>query len=205
MGMGEPLLNFDAVVAAMNLMLDDQAYGLSKQRVTLSTSGVIPAMEKLKQVSPVALAVSLHASSDPLRSTLVPLNKKYPIKSLLAVCKNYFEHEPRRKVTFEYVMLAGVNDSLEQARELAHILQAVPAKVNLIPFNSFSGAPYQCSSSEQIEKFRKILLSSGVFASVRKTRGDDINAACGLLAGKVQDKTQRVRRLQSLSQEEARA
>lgn len=191
MGMGEPLLNYDAVLKAMNIMRDDFAYGLSKYRVTLSTSGVLPAMLKLKHDSDVALAVSLHAPNDELRDVLVPINKKYPIKQLLSVCRDYFEKEPRRKVTFEYVMLKGVNDSVEQARELAKILKRVPCKVNLIPFNPFPNTLYECSSLEQINRFRAVLIDAGIFTVTRKTRGDDIDAACGQLAGKVQDRTKR--------------
>lgn len=191
MGMGEPLLNYDAVLKAMNIMRDDFAYGLSKYRVTLSTSGVLPAMKKLKQDSDVALAVSLHAANDELRNELVPINKKYPIKQLLNVCRDYFDKERRRKVTFEYVMLKGVNDSEKQAYELAKILKNVPCKVNLIPFNPFSDSMYQCSSLNQINRFRDILIDAGIFTVTRKTRGEDIDAACGQLVGKVQDRTKR--------------
>lgn len=191
MGMGEPLLNFDNVVRAINLMMDDHAYGLSKRRVTISTSGVIPALQRLKQVSDVSLAVSLHAPTDELRDQLVPLNKKYPIKQLLAACKEYVAGAARRKVTFEYVMLEGVNDSPEQARQLVKVLQGVPAKVNLIPFNPFPGTHYRVSSRARIDKFRDILMQAGLITVTRKTRGDDIDAACGQLAGKVLDRTKR--------------
>jgi 23S rRNA (adenine2503-C2)-methyltransferase len=191
MGMGEPLLNFDNVVRAINLMMDDNAYGLSKRRVTISTSGVIPALQRLKQVSDVSLAVSLHAPTDELRNQLVPLNKKYPIKQLLAACKDYVAGATRRKVTFEYVMLEGINDSPEQARQLVKILQGVPAKVNLIPFNPFPGTHYRVSSQARIDKFRDILMQAGLITVTRKTRGDDIDAACGQLAGKVLDRTKR--------------
>ena len=191
MGMGEPLLNFDNVVRAINLMMDDNAYGLSKRRVTISTSGVIPALQRLKQVSDVSLAVSLHAPTDELRNQLVPLNKKYPIKQLLAACKEYVAGATRRKVTFEYVMLEGVNDSPEQARQLVKVLQGVPAKVNLIPFNPFPGTHYRVSSQARIDKFRDILMQAGLITVTRKTRGDDIDAACGQLAGKVLDRTKR--------------
>ena len=191
MGMGEPLLNFDNVVRAINLMMDDNAYGLSKRRVTISTSGVIPALQRLKQVSDVSLAVSLHAPTDELRDQLVPLNKKYPIKQLLAACKEYVAGAARRKVTFEYVMLEGVNDSPEQARLLVKVLQGVPAKVNLIPFNPFPGTHYRVSSQARIDKFRDILMQAGLMTVTRKTRGDDIDAACGQLAGKVLDRTKR--------------
>lgn len=198
MGMGEPLLNFDNVVASMDIMMDDFAYGLSKYRVTLSTSGVIPQMEKLTAVSAVSLAVSLHAPNDELRNKLVPLNKKYPLEKLMAMCKRYFSKEPRRKVTFEYVMLQNVNDSLEHAKQLAKLLHDVPAKINLIPFNPFPGVEYQRSTNERIEKFKRYLLNKGFNITVRKTRGDDIDAACGQLAGQVKDKTKRAMRWQKI-------
>lgn len=191
MGMGEPLLNFKNVVAAMNIMMDDNAYGLSKRRVTISTSGVVPALERLKEVSDVALAVSLHATNDELRNELVPINKKYPIKQLLEACKFYIEGENKRKVTFEYVMLDGINDKPQHARELAALIKDIPSKVNLIPFNPFPNSNYKCSSRNAIEKFSNILMKSGVISTTRKTRGDDIDAACGQLAGKVMDKTKR--------------
>ncbi len=185
MGMGEPLLNFDAVVAAMDIMMDDNAYGLSKRRVTLSTSGIIPEMYKLREVSPVSLAVSLHAPNDKLRDVLVPINKKYPLAELMQVCKNYFANEQRRVVTFEYVMLKGINDSLEHADELIALLKDVPCKVNLIPFNPFPMTQYQRSSNNAINLFKDKLIASGINTITRKTRGDDIDAACGQLAGKV--------------------
>jgi len=191
MGMGEPLLNFNNVVAAMNIMMDDNAYGLSKRRVTISTSGVVPALERLKAVSDVALAVSLHATNDELRNELVPINKKYPIKQLLNACKYYVKGEHKRKVTFEYVMLDGVNDKPQHARELVALIKDIPSKVNLIPLNPFPNSGYKCSSTAAIEKFRNILMKSGVISTTRKTRGDDIDAACGQLAGKVMDKTKR--------------
>jgi len=194
MGMGEPLLNFDNVVKAMDLMLDDLGYGLSKRRVTLSTAGVIPALERLKAVSAVSLAVSLHAPNDALRNELVPLNKKYPIKELLEACKHYVAGDARRRVTFEYVMLDGVNDSPELAHQLVRLLQDVPAKVNLIPFNPFPNTRYQRSSAAAIERFRNILMAAGLVTVTRKTRGDDIDAACGQLAGKVLDRTRRTQR-----------
>lgn len=198
MGMGEPLLNLENVVTAMNIMQDDFAYGLSKRRVTLSTSGLIPQMLELKQRSTVALAVSLHATNDEIRDVLVPINKKYPIKDLLAVCHEYFADEPRRYVTYEYVMLRGVNDHLEHAKQLAKLLRGKPAKVNLIPFNPIQWADYKCSSVEQINAFRDVLIANGVTTITRKTRGNDIKAACGQLAGKVEDKTRRVQRLQQI-------
>ena len=199
MGMGEPLLNFDAVVSAMDLMMDDFAYGLSKRRVTLSTSGLLPELQRLKTTSPVALAVSLHAPNDELRNVLVPVNKKYPLKQLMAICKDYFENEPRRKVTFEYVMLKDVNDTLEHAAQLVDLLTDIPCKVNLIPFNPFPMTQYQRSSKDAIEKFRLYLDTYGINAITRKTRGDDIEAACGQLAGEVMDKTSRSQRWRKLN------
>jgi 23S rRNA (adenine2503-C2)-methyltransferase len=198
MGMGEPLLNFDNVVSAMNIMMDDFGYGLSKRRVTLSTSGVLPDLERLRTVSPVALAVSLHAPNDELRNELVPINKKYPLKQLMALCKTYFKDEPRRKVTFEYVMLKGVNDQPEHATQLIKLLRDVPAKVNLIPFNPFPMTQYQRSSQATIDAFRDRLISNGINTITRKTRGDDIDAACGQLAGEVKDRTSRSQRWQKL-------
>jgi len=196
MGMGEPLLNFDNVVKAMNIMMDDYAYGLSKYRVTLSTSGVVPALTELAKVSEVALAVSLHAPNDQLRNELVPINKKYPLEQLLTVCRDYYKNEPRRKITMEYVMLDGVNDSPVHARQLAKILQGIPAKVNLIPFNPFPQTQYKRSSSAVIKRFSEIMQAAGLITTTRKTRGDDIDAACGQLVGQVQDRTSRSRRLQ---------
>jgi 23S rRNA (adenine2503-C2)-methyltransferase len=191
MGMGEPLMNLDNVVSAMELMKDDLAFGISKRRVTLSTAGVVPGIEELRERSDVSLAVSLHAPNDELRDQLVPINKKYPIKQLLAACKRYVAGKPHNRVTFEYVMLAGVNDSPEHARQLVKILRDVPSKVNLIPFNPFPGSPYECSSLETINAFRDIVMEAGIITVTRKTRGDDIAAACGQLAGKVKDRTRR--------------
>ena len=192
MGMGEPLLNLDAVVDAMHILLDDNAYGLSKRRVTLSTSGVIPALDRLSERADVALAVSLHAPNDALRNRLVPLNKKYPIAELMAACKRYLANKAQReRVTFEYVMIQGVNDSPDHATQLAKLLQEVPAKVNLIPFNSFPGTEYKRSSKAAINRFRDILLAQNIYTITRKTRGDDIDAACGQLAGEVEDKSRR--------------
>jgi len=191
MGMGEPLLNFNNVVSAMDLMMDDNAYGLSKRRVTISTSGVVPALERLKAVSDVALAVSLHAPNDEIRDEIVPINKKYPIKQLLEACKFYIDAEHKRKVTFEYVMLEGINDQVKHAKQLAALIKDIPSKVNLIPFNPFPGSNYKCSSNNAIDRFRQTLMKSGIIATTRKTRGDDIDAACGQLAGKVVDKTKR--------------
>lgn len=194
MGMGEPLANFDNVVAAMRLMLDDAAYGLSRRRVTLSTSGLVPAMDRLRDTLPVSLAVSLHAPNDELRNELVPINRKYPIRELLAACLRYIEKAPRDFVMFEYVMLSGVNDTLAHARELAQVVRDVPCKLNLIPFNPFPGSGYVRSSADAVARFKDVLLSSDVMATVRKTRGDDIDAACGQLAGEVLDRTNRAQR-----------
>lgn len=196
MGMGEPLYNFEAVVAAMNLMLDDHAYGLSKYRVTLSTSGVVPAMEKLRLLSPVSLAVSLHAPDNELRDEIVPLNRKYPLEQLIPLCRHYFPAESKRMVTFEYVMLAGVNDSLKQAKALARLLADVPCKINLIPFNPFPGTDYQCSSLAVIQAFQQLLQRHGFITTIRATRGDPIDAACGQLVGDFADRTGRKARLQ---------
>jgi 23S rRNA (adenine2503-C2)-methyltransferase len=191
MGMGEPLANFDNVVAAMQLMLDDDAYGLSRRRVTLSTSGLVPALDRLRDTCPVALAVSLHAPTDALRDELVPINKKYPLKELLAACVRYIERAPRDFVTFEYVMLDGVNDTVAHARQLAKLVQSVPCKINLIPFNPFPDSGYRRSSADAIARFREVLMHAELTVMVRRTRGDDIDAACGQLAGQVQDKTRR--------------
>lgn len=194
MGMGEPLLNYEPVVSAMELMLDDNAYGLSKYRVTLSTSGVVPLMKKLQQDSPVALAVSLHAANNQLRNQLVPLNKKYPLEVLIPLCRDYFPADSRRSVTFEYVMLAGVNDSQQDAQQLITLLAGISCKVNLIPFNAFPGTQYQRSSDDVVEQFRQCLCAAGINAWTRKTRGDEVDAACGQLAGQIKDKTGRHQR-----------
>ena len=203
MGMGEPLLNFDNVIAAMNLMMDDFVYGLSKSRVTISTSGVVPAMYRLTEVCDVSLAVSLHAVTDELRDQLVPINKKYPLKELMAACRDNAKIAPRRKITFEYVMLDGVNDSMQDAKGLIKLLKTVPSKLNLIPFNPFPNSPYRCSSSATIERFRVLLNDAGIVTTVRRTRGDDIDAACGQLVGKVQDKSRRHLKIQSAGSERA--
>ena len=195
MGMGEPLLNYDNVIMAMDLMMDDYAYGLSKKRVTLSTSGVVPAMKKLSKESEASLAVSLHAANDELRNQLVPINKKYNVEALMDVCRNYFDANSRRVITFEYVMLAGVNDSLDDAKKLTKILRDVPGKVNLIPFNPFPGANYTCSDEDTINRFREVLQAHKIVTVTRKTRGADIAAACGQLVGKVDDRTQRSKKL----------
>ena len=194
MGMGEPLANFDNTVKALRLMLDDNAYGLSRRRVTVSTSGLVPAMDRLGDECPVALAVSLHAPSDALRDELVPINCKYPLAELMAACQRYLDKAPRDFVTFEYVMLDGVNDSEAQASQLLELTRKVPCKFNLIPFNPFPGSPYRRSSAARIRRFAEILIGAGVVTTTRKTRGDDIDAACGQLAGQVQDKTQRTMR-----------
>ena len=193
MGMGEPLLNFDNVIRAMHLMKDDLGYGISKRRLTLSTSGVVPAMDQMGEEIDVALAVSLHAPNDELRNQLVPINKKYPLKELLAACNRYLDRydSNRRRITMEYVMIDGVNDSPEHAKELAKILRNVPSKINLIPFNPFPGSDYRRSSSERVQWFQNFLLKQGYTTTVRSTRGDDIDAACGQLVGKVEDKTRR--------------
>lgn len=195
MGMGEPLLNMDNVVPAMNLMMDDFAYGLSKRRVTLSTSGVVPNMYQLRSLSEAALAVSLHAPNDALRDELVPVNKKYPLKELMTLCREYFPENSRRRITFEYVMLDGINDQPRHARELITLLQGVPSKVNLIPFNTFPGTRYQCTPRPVIEKFQKQLLAAGLNTTIRKTRGNDIDGACGQLVGRFADKTKRRERM----------
>ena len=197
MGMGEPLANFENVVTALDLMLDDNAYGLSRRRVTVSTSGLVPAMDRLRERCPVALAVSLHAPNDPLRDQLVPINKKYPIKELLAACERYLESAPRDFITFEYVMLDGINDSVSHARELVQLVRHTPCKFNLIPFNAFPDSGYERSSPEAVAHFRDVLVQAGLVTTVRKTRGDDIAAACGQLAGKVLDKTRRASRRSS--------
>ncbi|OAM38455.1 23S rRNA (adenine(2503)-C(2))-methyltransferase RlmN [Eikenella sp. NML120348] len=191
MGMGEPLANYDNVVTALSIMLDDHGYALSRRRVTVSTSGMVPQMDRLKEDMPVALAVSLHAPNDAIRNKIVPLNKKYPLKELMVACQRYLVKAPRDFVTFEYVMLDGVNDKPEHARELLELVKDVPCKFNLIPFNPFPNSGYNRSSDENIRVFRDILYQAGLVVTVRKTRGDDIDAACGQLAGQVQDKTRR--------------
>ena len=191
MGMGEPLLNFESSVSALRLMLDDHCYGLSRRRVTVSTSGVVPAMDRLRDECPVALAISLHAPNDELRNVLVPINQKYPLRELMAACQRYLEKAPRDFVTFEYVMLAGVNDSEKHARELIRLVRDVPCKFNLIPFNPFPQAPYRRSEMPVVMRFRDLLVQAGIVTTIRKVRGDDIAAACGQLAGQVQDRTKR--------------
>jgi len=196
MGMGEPLLNFDNTVTALHLMLDDNAYGLSRRRVTVSTSGIVPAMDRLREACPVSLAVSLHAPNDALRDVLVPINKKYPLSELMAACRRYVVDAPRDYITFEYVMLDGVNDSPAHARELVALTRDVPCKFNLIPFNPFPDSEYRRSPAEVIRRFGSILIDAGRVVTTRKTRGDDIDAACGQLAGKVQDKTRRTMKIE---------
>jgi 23S rRNA (adenine2503-C2)-methyltransferase len=191
MGMGEPLANFENVVSAMKIMLDDNGYGLSRRRVTVSTSGMVPAMDRLAAQLPVALAVSLHAPDDALRNRLVPINKKYPLKELMAACKRYIKVAPRDFVTFEYVMLDGVNDSVDQARQLVALVKGVSCKFNLIPFNPFPDSGFARSSRDRIAAFRNVLIEAGLVTTTRKTRGEDIDGACGQLAGRVQDRTQR--------------
>ncbi len=193
MGMGEPLANYDNVVAALKLMLDDNAYGLSRRRVTVSTAGMVPAMDRLRMEVPVALAVSLHAPTDALRDELVPLNRKYPLADLMAACRRYLENAPRDFITFEYVLLAGINDSDADARALLKLVDKVPCKFNLIPFNPFPGSDYRRPAAERVRRFQEILMQADIVATVRKTRGDDIDAACGQLAGQVLDKTKRGR------------
>ena len=201
MGMGEPLQNYGALVPALRVMLDDHGYGLSRRRVTVSTSGVVPFMERLREDLPVALAVSLHAPDDALRDPLVPLNRKYPLAELLAASKGYLERAPRDFITFEYCMLDGVNDGDEQARALLALVGPkgpagrVPCKFNLIPFNPFPASGLKRSSSERVQAFAKILIEGGIVTTVRKTRGDDIDAACGQLAGEVQDRTRAAERM----------
>ena len=204
MGMGEPLLNYEPTVTALKLMLDDNGYGLSRRRVTLSTSGVVPMIDRLSQDCPVALAVSLHASNDALRDDLVPLNKKYPLHELMAACKRYLEFAPRDFITFEYCMLDGVNDSDANARELVAMVQngaeSVSCKFNLIPFNPFPESGLLRSKTPRIKAFAKILIDAGIVTTIRKTRGDDIDAACGQLAGEVQDRTRVHERMRSVAE-----
>src|SRR6267154_545023 len=189
MGMGEPLQNYEAVLPALRLMLDDDAYGLSRRRVTVSTAGMVPQIDRLAQDCPVALAVSLHAPNDALRDQLVPLNRKYPLRDLMAACRRYLRSAPRDFITFEYVMLDAVNDSDAQARELTRLVDGLPCKFNLIPFNPFPGATVRRSPAQRIQEFAARLASAGIVTTTRKTRGDQIDAACGQLAGAVDDRT----------------
>ena len=202
MGMGEPLLNYEPTVTALKLMLDDNAYGLSRRRVTLSTSGVVPMIDKLSQDCAVAMAVSLHASNDVLRDGLVPLNKKYPLNELMAACRRYLEFAPRDFITFEYCMLDGVNDTDQHARELIALVQGrdpVPCKFNLIPFNPFPESGLTRSQNPRIKAFAQILMDAGIVTTIRKTRGDDIDAACGQLAGEVKDRTRVQERMKKMA------
>lgn len=191
MGMGEPLLNFPALAPALNIMLDDLAYGLSKRRVTVSTAGLVPGIDKLRQTVPVALAISLHAPNDALRNQLVPLNKKYPIKQLMDACHRYLELDAARRITVEYTLIAGINDSPALAIELAELVSDLPCKVNLIPFNPFPGSGYSKPTASTMRDFQKILMDRGIMTMTRKTRGDDIYAACGQLSGEVLPRTVR--------------
>ena len=195
MGMGEPLANYENVVGALKIMLDDKAYGLSRRRVTVSTSGLVPAIKKLKNDCPVSLAISLHAPNNKIRDEIVPINKKYPLSELLDACKDYLEKAPRDFITFEYVMLKGVNDSDQDALELVDLVKNIACKFNLIPFNPFPKSGYESSSKDRILSFQKILINHEIVTTIRKTRGDDIDAACGQLAGDVVDKTKRTVRL----------
>ncbi|HIE54408.1 MAG TPA: 23S rRNA (adenine(2503)-C(2))-methyltransferase RlmN [Chromatiaceae bacterium] len=191
MGMGEPLANFEPVVSALSIMQDDLAYMLSKYRVTISTSGIVPNLYRLKERSDVSLAVSLHAPDNELRNQLVPINRKYPLEQLVPACRDFIRGDKRRKITWEYVMLDGINDSDSHAKALIRLLEGTPSKMNLIPFNSFPGSDYRCSSPGRIAAFRQRLLKAGIMTIVRKTRGDDIDAACGQLVGKVRDRSGR--------------
>lgn len=191
MGMGEPLLNYDNVIKAINLLTDDLGFGLARRRVTVSTSGIIPEIDRLKEDTNVSLAISLHASNNELRNNIVPINRSYPMADLLAACKRFSEKRDNDTITIEYVMLDGVNDSLQDAHDLVKCLRGLPAKVNLIPFNKFPGTNYTCSNMKTINAFRDVLMKAGIFTITRKTRGDDIDAACGQLVGKVMAKAAR--------------
>ena len=192
MGMGEPLLNFDAVLTAVDIMMDDMAFGLSKRKITISTSGVVPAIEKLSQYTDCSLAISLHAPNDLIRDQLVPINRRYPIASLLTACRGYLDSlGPHRKLLFEYTLLRDVNDDLGHARELVNLLRGLPCKINLIPFNSFDYSGYQTPSRQRVLDFQSVLIEQGYTAMIRSTRGEDISAACGQLAGNVKDRTKR--------------
>jgi len=197
MGMGEPLLNFDNVVRAVRIMMDDFAYGLSKRRVTVSTAGVVPAMDRLGDILDMRLAVSLHAPDDELRNSLVPLNRKYPLQQLMAACRRFIDKQSARsRITFEYVLLDGVNDSEQHAQQLIKLVKGIPTLMNLIPFNPFAGSGYKTSPVKRVERFNKILADAGITTVVRRTRGDDIDAACGQLVGKIEDKSRRHRRFE---------
>ncbi|WP_415911544.1 23S rRNA (adenine(2503)-C(2))-methyltransferase RlmN [Neptuniibacter sp. QD37_11] len=203
MGMGEPLMNFENVVDAMTLMMEDNAYCLSKRRVTLSTAGVVPAIDKLKDVTDVSLAVSLHAPNDDLRDILVPINRRYPIKELVAACNRYLENlNDKRVITVEYTLINGVNDKPEHAKQLLKILRKMPSKLNLIPFNPFPNSGYERPSEERIVAFKEVIVHGGIVTTVRRTRGDEIDAACGQLVGQVADKTRRSQKYIPVVQEE---
>lgn len=202
MGMGEPLQNLDNVIAALKLMLDDNAYGLSRRRVTVSTCGLTLQMDKLAQVVPVALAVSLHAPDDELRDMIMPINRKHPLADLMAACKRYLAHAPRDYITFEYVMLGGVNDSIAHAKALVKLVKGVSCKFNLIPFNPFADSDLKKPEAATVKAFQDYLMGQGIVTTIRKTRGDDIDAACGQLAGSIKDKTRRAERL---AEQKARA
>ncbi len=189
MGMGEPLQNLNAVVPALKLMLDDNAYGLSRRRVTVSTSGLVKQIDKLAQICPVALAVSLHAPNNELRDKIMPVNRKHPLEDVLAACKRYLKYAPRDFITFEYIMIGGVNDSLAQAKQLITLVQDLPCKFNLIPFNPFPDSGLRRSDEEDVKAFAKRLNDAGIVCTIRKVRGDDIDAACGQLAGEIKDRT----------------
>ncbi|WP_051088194.1 23S rRNA (adenine(2503)-C(2))-methyltransferase RlmN [Arhodomonas aquaeolei] len=191
MGMGEPLANYRNVVPATRLMVDQHAYGLSRRRVTLSTSGLVPNLRRLAGESDISLAVSLHAPNDALRDEIVPVNRRYPLAELLDACRQYVANTPHRRITWEYVMLDGVNDSDGHARELARLLEGIPSKINLIPFNPFPGAAYECSPAERIQRFASLLQRAGYITTVRRTRGEDIDGACGQLVGEVSDRLRR--------------
>ena len=195
MGMGEPLLNFDAVVPALSLMRNDLGFGFAAKRVTLSTAGLVPGIYQLRESIDVALAVSLHAPVNDVRTELVPLNRKYPIAELMQACRDYVSEKHKRTVTFEYTLIDGVNDHPEHARKLVKLLRTLPSKLNLIPFNPFPGTQYRCSSQDRIKQFQEIVMRGGLIATVRKTRGEDIDAACGQLVGKVIDRTRRSERI----------
>ncbi len=184
MGMGEPLLNFKNSITATNLMMDDLGFNISKRRVTISTAGVVPAIKKMKPLTDVSLAVSLHAPNNRIRDQILPVNKKYPLEQLIPACRDYIKGNSHRSITWEYVMLKGINDSDDDARQLISLIKYVPSKINLIPFNTFPGCDYECSDDSRIEKFANIILGAGITVTMRKSRGDDIDAACGQLAGK---------------------
>jgi len=195
MGMGEPLANFYEVVPALSLLRTDLGFGMASKRVTLSTAGLVPGIDRLRETIDVALAVSLHAPNDELREQLVPLNRKYPIRELMRACADYASDKHKRTVTFEYTLIDGLNDHPEHARQLVKLLRRLPSKLNLIPFNPFPGTRFRCSSEERIREFQEIVMDGGLIATVRKTRGEDIDAACGQLAGQVLDRTRRSRAL----------